>query len=316
MLIPQYAVAAKKSRQAKDLQVHLPKPILKRHRSFIDPVRRLSGLVRRGKSLRWSKSSEKFTAKSGESVTVMAGTADQRPVGSVFNTTHWSVVVAAGEEGSEQAAAALSRLCQTYWFPVYAFIRKRGHSPEQAQDFTQEFFAVFLEKNYVAKAARDRGRFRAFLMSSVENFLHNQHSRAQAQKRGGGQKLLSLDYDEAEERYRIEPVEESDPATIFEQQWAATLLETVLSRLRDEFSAEGRVGLFEDLQAHLWGDAESIPYSRLAQKSGLTEGNIKLIAHRMRQRYRELLREEIAQTVAMPGEVDDEIRHLMRIVSQ
>jgi RNA polymerase sigma-70 factor (ECF subfamily) len=251
-----------------------------------------------------------------KAATVMTDIPDERSAGGVFNTTHWSVVVAAGEEGSEQAAAALSRLCQTYWFPVYAFIRKRGHSPEQAQDFTQEFFAVFLEKNYVTKAARDRGRFRTFLMSSVENFLHDQHDRAQAQKRGGGQKFLSLDYDDAEERYRIEPVEEGDPATIFEQQWAATLLETVLNRLRDEFGAQGRMDLFEDLQAHLWGDAESIPYSRLAQKSGLTESNIKVIAHRMRQRYLELLREEIAQTVAMPGEVDDEIQHLMRIVSQ
>ena len=246
----------------------------------------------------------------------MADAADERPVGSVFNTTHWSVVVAAGEEGSEQAALALSKLCQTYWFPVYAFIRKRGHSPEQSQDFTQEFFAVFLEKNYVTKAARDRGRFRAFLMSSVQNFLHNQYDKAQTQKRGGGQKLLSLDYDKAEERYRIEPVEESDPATIFEQQWAATLLDEALNRLRDEFGAEGRVGLFENLEAHLWGDVESIPYADLAQKSGLTEGNIKKIAHRMRQRCRELLREEIAQTVAMPGEVDDEIQHLMRIVCQ
>src|SRR5207253_1174398 len=155
-----------------------------------------------------------------------------------------------------------------------------------------------------------------FLMTSVENFLHNQHDRTQAQKRGGGQKLLSLDYEDAEERYQVEPVEETDPAKIFEQQWAATLLETVLNRLRDEFGAEGRAGLFEDLQAHLWGDAVSIPYSQLAQKCALTEGNVKTIAHRLRQHYRELLREEIAQTVAKPGEVDEEIRHLMRIVSQ
>jgi RNA polymerase sigma-70 factor (ECF subfamily) len=232
-----------------------------------------------------------------------------------FRTTHWSEVLAAGEEGSEQAAAALARLCQTYWFPVYAFIRKRGHSPEQAQDFTQDFFAGFLQKNYVARAARERGRFRVFLMSSVENFLHNQHDRAQAQKRGGGQALLSLNYQDAEQRYQIEPLEESDPATIFEQQWAATLLETILNRLREEFSAEGRAGVFDDLQGHLWGDGDSIPYALLAQKSGLTEGNLKTIAHRLRQRYRALLREEIAQTVAKPGEVDDEIRHLMRIVS-
>jgi RNA polymerase sigma-70 factor (ECF subfamily) len=240
----------------------------------------------------------------------------QETAARAFHTTHWSVVLAAGEEGSEQAAAALARLCQTYWFPIYAFIRKKGLSPEQAQDFTQEFFAGFLEKNYVAKAARDRGRFRAFLMSSVENFLHNQHDRAQAQKRGGGQALLSLDYQDAEQRYQIEPVEESDPATIFEQQWAATLLETILNRLREEFSAEGRAGLFDELQGHLWGDAGSIPYAELAKKSGLTEGNVKTIAHRLRQRYRALLREEIAHTVAKPGDVDDEIRHLMRIVSQ
>src|SRR5262245_46646363 len=246
----------------------------------------------------------------------MSDTADERPVGSVFNTTHWSVVLAAGEEGSEQAAAALSRLCQTYWFPVYAFIRKRGHSPEQAQDFTQEFFAVFLEKNYVAKAARDRGRFRAFLLRSVENFLYDQHDKAQAQKRGGGQKFLSLDYDDAEERYRIEPMEERYAATMLVQQGAATLLETDFDRLRSGFGSHGRVDLFEDLQAHLWGDAESIPYSGLAKKSGLTESNVKVIAHRMRQRYLELLREEIAQTVAMPGEVDEEIQYLMRIVSQ
>src|SRR6516162_2727792 len=241
--------------------------------------------------------------------------AQEGPAGA-FHTTHWSVVLAAGEEGSEQATTALSRLCQTYWFPVYAFIRKKGHSPEQAQDFTQEFFAGFLQKNYVARARRERGRFRVFLMSSVENFLHNQHDRAQAQKRGGGQALLSLNYQDAEQRYQIEPVEESDPATIFEQQWAATLLETILNRLRQEFSAEGRAGVFDDLQGHLWGDVDSIPYTLLAQNSGLDEGNLKTIAYRWRQRYRALLREEIAQTVAKPGEVDDEIRHLIRIVSQ
>jgi RNA polymerase sigma-70 factor (ECF subfamily) len=233
-----------------------------------------------------------------------------------FHTTHWSVVLAAGEEGTEEASAALARLCQTYWFPIYAFIRKKGLSAEQAQDFAQEFFAGFLEKNYVARAARERGRFRVFLMTSVENFLHNQHDRAQAQKRGGGQTILSLDCEDAEERYQIEPVEESDPATIFEQQWAATLLETILNRLREEFSAEGRAGVFDELQGHLWGDEGSVSYSLLAQKSGLTEGNLKTIAHRLRQRYRALLREEIAHTVAKPGDVDDEIRHLMRIVSQ
>jgi len=233
-----------------------------------------------------------------------------------FHTTHWSVVLAAGDAGSGAAEVALSRLCQTYWFPIYAFIRKRGHTPEQAQDLTQEFFAGFVEKNYVSKAARERGRFRVFLMTSVQNFLHNEHDRTQAHKRGGGQKLLSLDQRDAEERYSFEPVAETDPAKSFEQRWAATLLETVVNRLRAEFGEKNRDGLFESLQEHLWGDMESTPYSQLAERFGLTVANLKTRAHRLRKRYRELLREEIAHTVTKPGEVDDEIRYLMKIVSQ
>jgi RNA polymerase sigma-70 factor (ECF subfamily) len=234
----------------------------------------------------------------------------------VFATTHWSVVLAAGDQRSPQVEAALTRLCQTYWFPIYAFVRKRGHSPEQAQDLTQEFFAVFLEKNHVAKAARERGRFRSFLMTSVENFLRNEHDRARAQKRGGGRRLLSLDEQDAEARYLCEPVTESDPAKSFEQRWAATLLNTVLKRLQDEFGATGRRDLFDALQAHLWGDSESIPYPQLAGQFGMTLANVKTTAHRLRQRYRELLREEIAHTVALPSQIDDEIRHLMKVVSE
>jgi RNA polymerase sigma-70 factor (ECF subfamily) len=233
-----------------------------------------------------------------------------------FHTTHWSVVLAAGEAGSELAGAALSRLCHSYWFPVYAFIRKRGHSPEQAQDFTQEFFAGFLEKKYIAKASRDRGRFRCFLMTSVENFLRNENSRAQAQKRGGGRRLISLDEKDAEERYLCEPGTEMDPAKAFEQRWAATLLNSALARLQEEFAMTGRQDLFEALQAHLWGDSDSVPYPRLAEQFGLTTANVKTIAHRLRLRYRELLREEIAHTVALPSQIDDEIRYLMKVVSE
>jgi RNA polymerase sigma-70 factor (ECF subfamily) len=225
-------------------------------------------------------------------------------------------VLAAGDRDSEEAQPALARLCQTYWFPIYAFIRKRGHSPEEAQDLTQQFFANFLDKNYVARAARERGRFRVFLMSSVQNFLRNEHDRSQAQKRGGGYQWLSLDQTSAEDRYLVELVEESDPAKTFEQRWAATLLETVLARLRLEYVESGRSSLFDALQAHFWGDAESIPYPRLGEQFGLSVGNMKIIAYRMRVRYREILREEIAHTVAQPGEVDDEIRHLMRVVGQ
>ena len=233
-----------------------------------------------------------------------------------FWTTCWAAVLAAGNAESQEATTAWSRLCKSYWFPVYAFIRKRGHSPEDAQDLTQEFFARFLEKNHISRATKERGRFRVFLMTSVQNFLHNERDRAHAIKRGGGCKFLSLDHQDPEERYRLEPVTETDPAQAFEQRWAAVLLETVLNRLREDFASEGRGPLFEKLQAHLWGDSESIPYSQLAEEFGLTSANIKTIAHRSRLRYREVLREEIAYTVSAPGEIDDEIRYLMQVVSR
>src|SRR5215510_7478081 len=173
------------------------------------------------------------------------------PQSPVFATTHWSVVLEAGDGSSPQAEAALARLCKAYWLPVYAFVRKRGHSPEQAQDLTQAFFANFLEKQHVTKANRERGKFRSFLMTSVENFLRNENDRANAQKRGGGRQLLSLDEQDAEARYLCEPTTETDPAKAFEQRWAAALLNTVLTRLQTEFGATGRGDLFESLQAHL-----------------------------------------------------------------
>jgi RNA polymerase sigma-70 factor (ECF subfamily) len=233
-----------------------------------------------------------------------------------FNTTHWSVVLAAGDRPSPQAEAALTRLCQAYWFPIYAFIRKRGHSPEQAQDLTQGFFAGFLENRHVSKAAPDRGRFRCFVMTSVENYLRNENDRARAQKRGGGRNLISLDEQDAEQRYLCVPSTETDPAKTFEQRWAAILLSTVLTRLQEEYVATGKRELFEALQSHLWGDSDSVPYPQLAEQFGVTLANVKVTAHRLRLRYRELLREEIAHTVALPSQIDDEIRHLMQVVSQ
>ena len=240
---------------------------------------------------------------------------DVVPVG-CFHTTHWTEVLAAGAENSLEAGEALARLCQTYWLPIYAFIRKRGHGPHQAQDLTQEFFAGFLEKRRVAQAVRDRGRFRCFLMTSVENFLRNAHDRSQTQKRGGGKTLISLDDQDAEALYLEARADDADPAAAFEQRWASTLLQTVLTRLGDEFVTCGRGDLFEALQAHIWGDADSIPYPLLAERFAMTVANVKTTAHRLRGRYRELLREEIARTVSHPGEIDDEIRYLMRVVSQ
>jgi RNA polymerase sigma factor (sigma-70 family) len=233
-----------------------------------------------------------------------------------FQTTHWSVVLAAGDATSPDVHAALAHLCQTYWLPIYAFVRKRGHSPEQAEDLVQDFFGNFLAKNHVAKAARERGRFRSFLMTSVENFLHNVHARSQAIKRGGGLQILSLDIPNPEDQYLSEPTDETNPAKAFEQRWASTVLNTVLQRLRNEFVESGRSELYDALNAHLWGDVECIPYPRVASEFKLTIANVKTTAYRLRQRYRELLREEIAQTVSQPGEVDDEIRYLMKIVSQ
>jgi RNA polymerase sigma-70 factor (ECF subfamily) len=233
-----------------------------------------------------------------------------------FRTTHWSVVLAAGDQDSAQGREALARLCQTYWTPVYAFVRKRGHSPDQAKDLTQDFFGNFLETNSVARAVRERGRFRSFLMTSVENFLRNAHERDQAQKRGGGRPLVSLDDLDAEGCYLAESADELDPARAFELRWALTVLQRVMQRLREENLEGGRGDLFDALQAHLWGDADSVPYPQIAQRFELTVANVKTTAHRLRQRYRGLLREEIAQTVAQPGEIDEEIRYLMRIVSQ
>lgn len=210
----------------------------------------------------------------------------------------------------------MAQLCQAYWRPIYAFIRRRGYSPEPAQDLTQEFFASFLGKNYISRAARERGRFRCFLMASVANFLCNEHDRAVAQKRGGQSQVISINGDRAEEWYLAEPVDASDPARVFEQRWASTLLSIVLNRLRGEFTASQRNELFEHLQPHLWGDAESVPYPQVAERLQMSLANVKVSAHRARRRYRELLREEIAQTVATPSEVDEEIRYLMRVVGE
>ena len=226
-------------------------------------------------------------------------------------------MLAAGEQSSAQGQEALARLCQIYWLPVYAFVRKRGYVPEQAEDLTQDFFQAFLEKNSVARAVRDRGRFRSFLMTSVENFLRNAHERSQAQKRGGGHSFVSLNDLDFEEAYQSHEIaSDSDPARDFEVRWALTVLDRVMQRLREEFVEHDRAELFDALEAHLLGDVDSAPYSELSERFGISVTNIKTTALRLRRRYQLLLRDEIAQTVAQPGEIDEEIRYLMRIVSQ
>jgi RNA polymerase sigma factor (sigma-70 family) len=230
-----------------------------------------------------------------------------------FQTTLWTTVVAAGEKSSPDSQAALARLCQIYWRPVYAYVRKRTPSPEQAEDLTQSFFARLLEKNYIARADRKRGRFRSFLMTSVENFLCDEHDRATSLKRGGKQRSLSLDLVLADEEK--EPALALTPAQAFEKRWARSLLDQVMSQLANESRRNGRFHLFEHLQAHLWGEADSISYDGLSKELGMSHVHLRVAVHRMRQRYREILREEIAQTVASPEEVEEEIRYLLQIVS-
>ena len=232
-----------------------------------------------------------------------------------FVTTHWSVVLTAGRTDTTRARGALERLCQTYWYPLYAYVRRRGYSPEDAQDLTQEFFARLLEHNWIGRADQQRGRFRSFLLSAMNHFLADEWDKARAQKRGGGLAHVPLQFDAAETRYSHEPADHVTPEQNYERRWALTLLDEVLRRLRTEYEQEGRGELFAALHPCLVGDRSSQPYAELAVKLGISEGTVKSAVHRLRQRYRQLLRDEIAQTVAEPGEVDEELRHLFAVLS-
>jgi RNA polymerase sigma-70 factor (ECF subfamily) len=230
---------------------------------------------------------------------------------SQFHTTHWSLIVqAAGQEG-EATRAALSDLCAAYWYPVYAFIRRRGHSAEDARDLAQEFFATLLEKGYLADADRERGRFRAFLLTAVSRFVSKQHERAAAAKRGGGLRPLPLDFSDGESRYLREPSHDWTPERIFARRWALTLLDRTIARLRAEHESAGKLPLFDALKVFLTGEAGAPPLRQVAQLLGMSEGAVKVAVHRLRQKYRETLREEIAQTVAAQEDVDDELRQLL-----
>jgi len=235
--------------------------------------------------------------------------------GGYFATTHWTVILAAGQNASPLAHEALEMLCRTYWYPLYAFIRRQGHGPHDAQDLTQAFFARFLEKDYLHDVHRERGKFRSFLLASLKHFLANEWDRSQAQKRGGGHILIPLDQETTEHRYQLEPREELTAEKIYERRWALTLLDQVLDRLRDEFLAGGKGAQFEALKIFLSAGKGSIPYATVAAKLGSTPEAIKVAVHRLRKRYRELLRAEIANTVTTPAEVDEEIRYLFRALS-
>jgi RNA polymerase sigma-70 factor (ECF subfamily) len=224
-------------------------------------------------------------------------------------------VLAAGHSSVPAAQAALETLCRTYWYPLYAYARRQGYNSEDAQDLTQEFFARLLEKNSFVKADRERGKFRTFLLGSLKNFLVNEWRRASRLKRGGGLEFLSIDANVAEDRFAAEPANESNPDAAYEQHWAVTLIEQVLTTLRQEFHAADKARLFEELSGFIWGDKNAASYAEIAGPLNLTEGTVKVAVHRLRQRFRELLRAEVAHTVSRPEDIDDELRHLISVAS-
>lgn len=227
-----------------------------------------------------------------------------------FASTHWSVVLAAGDGGPD-AEAALAELCQTYWQPLYAFVRRRGVNPDEAQDLTQAFFSHLLEKNTLGKADRNRGRFRAFLLAALRNFLANHWEKARAIKRGGGRTVLSMDFESSESKYPLEPSHQLTPEKLFERRWVLTLLDQVLERLQAELSAAGRLAHFEQLKQFLTGGASAEDYQRAAAALDISPAAAKQAAYRLRTRYRQLFREEVARTVGDEQQVDDEIGRLL-----
>jgi RNA polymerase sigma factor (sigma-70 family) len=234
----------------------------------------------------------------------------------VFVTTHWSVVLKAGGADTAQAQDALAKLCQTYWYPLYAYVRRRGHSPHDSQDLTQEFFARLLEDNWIARADRGKGRFRSFLLMAMSRFLANEWDKAKTLKRGGNVQVVPLALDTAETRYAREPADTFTPEQAFEKQWALTLLEEVLQHLRSDYDGDGKGVLFDKLKPCLIGSRETQPYALLAGELNMTEGAVKVAVCRLRERYRERLKAEIAHTVASPSEVGSELRHLFRILAR
>jgi RNA polymerase sigma factor (sigma-70 family) len=231
-----------------------------------------------------------------------------------FRTTHWSVVLAARDDEAA-GQQALAQLCRIYWYPLYGFVRRRGYDVHEAQDLTQEFLARLIQRRSLNLVVPEKGRFRSFLLASLKNFLVNEWTRSQRQKRGGGQQLVSLDEEHAETRYKIEPLDTLTPENIYERTWAATLLEHVLVLLKRECAENGKADIFEELKPLLCGERASATYSEIAAKHGISEGAVKMTVMRLRLRYAALLREQIAHTVKSPEEIEEEIRHLLTIAA-
>jgi len=232
-----------------------------------------------------------------------------------FATTRWTLVLAVREKTSPDAAAALATLCETYWYPVYAFIRRTGKSGDDARDLTQAFFTRVLEKDYFGQARQERGRFRSFLLSSVRHFLANQFDADRAQKRGGQAPHLSLEFDDGERTYQIEPVDHDTPERLYERRWALASIEGALARVKAKYETSGKADLFARLRPFLTGD-EPASYAELAKSVGVSEGSLRVAVHRMRQQFAAALREIVADTVASPDDVEAELRDLMQAVAR
>ena len=233
----------------------------------------------------------------------------------VFATTHWSVVLQAGACDTTLARDALAQLCEAYWYLLYAFARRRGYASHDAQDLTQEFFARLLAGHWLAQADRERGRFRSFLLGAFKHFLANEWHKARTLKRGGDVSIVSLDATFAEARYAREPATDTTAETTFDRQWALTLLDAVLARLEAEYQHEDKADLFAALKDSLAADRSTLRYADLAARLGQSEGAVRVAVHRLRQRYRKLLRAEVAKTVAEPNAVEEELRHLFRVLT-
>jgi DNA-directed RNA polymerase specialized sigma24 family protein len=233
-----------------------------------------------------------------------------------FATTHWSMVLAAGGPRTRESAAALETLCQIYWYPLYAFVRRFGYDVAHAEDSVQAFFVHLLEQHSLGSARQDRGRFRSFLLGALKHFLANEYDRARAVKRGGGLPHSSLDVASAEGRYALEPRDEATAETVFERRWAATLVDRVHLRLRTTLVRSGKGALFEQLKDHITGVETEVPYRDVGVATGLSEGAVRVTVHRLRRRFRELLRDEIRETVSDPAEIDSEVEFLLRVLSR
>jgi len=246
----------------------------------------------------------------GNRLNFEASTPSTGATGDIFATTHWTVVLAAGNRSTPQSDRALEELCRAYWFPLYAYVRRRGRTKEDAEDLTQEFFARFLGKNYLEGLSAERGRFRAFLLASLKHFLANEWDKSRRQKRGGGVPHLSLDWQTADTQFQVAVTAEPSPDEAFDREWAVTLLAKVIERLHAECEADGRGKQFVELKIFLTAGKGELSHADAARKLGMDETAVRVAVHRLRKRYRQLLRDEIAQTLADASDVDEEMRAL------